>query len=469
MATKHDVKRLLKSPDLTGAEAARLMVQHFLDYDHGRGKLLTEPQIERLKRIVSHRPVEEVATYNALLEAYRIAEFTLREAHITALEIQVDLERALRKLRQVSQAWLLRSEQYRRPAVLSAKQYENLKARQRERKLGELYCLNQVLAYRASEIVRRGERPALERLSPEDLKAVLRQARQEIEELIAAGKLQPVELEARADDDRIAQAQLQPPPGLEKVHHWPPGEHCFPKGTPQEEVERQLRTCVPGEELYQANLPEWRREVDTYRHEEEAEFLPEALRSENVAVLQEPVQWPVELDARGYYCPQDLVEASGLPAVERVLLEDGWTLKEHLREQHRLLRRNLRLFLAHRPVFEALSALIGVKLYEDLETWQAEIDASVTSYAKLLELPSLAPVSEEERGTWETKWLGRKPELPAFTIRELQPDPGRVRQLKERLALPLGDTWWEWLEEEFDRIDAEEDKPAEGERPDGEQ
>lgn len=468
MATKHDVKRLLKSPDLTGAEAARLMVQHFLDYDHGRGKLLTEPQIERLKRIVSHRPVEEVATYNAILEAYRVAEFTLREAHITALEIQVDLERALRKLRQVSQAWLLRSEQHRRPAVLSAKQYETLKARQRERKLGELCCLNQVIAYRASGIVRPGERLALERLSPEDLKAVLLQARQEIEELIAGGKLQPVELEARADDERIAQVTLQPPAGLEKVHYWPPDEHRFPSGTPQEEVERQLRTYLCGEELYQADLPEWRHEVDTYRHEEEAEFLPEALRSGNVAVLQEPVQWPVELDARGYYRPQDLVDASGLPAVERSLLQDGWTLKEHLREQHRLLRRKLRLFLAHRPVFEALSALIGVKLYEDLETWQAEIDASVTSYANLLELPSSVSVSEEERGKWETNWQDRRPEMPPFTLKDLQPDPHRVQQLKERLSLPLGDAWWEWLEEEFGLIDAEEDKPAEEERPDGE-
>ena len=472
MATKADVKAILKSGKLTGQEAARIVVQHYVDQDHGRGPLLTANEIERTKKAVARRPAEEVDLYNAILEAYRLSEYTLREAHIMALDILLHLERARASVHQVLVAWSLRHEQHDLPTIVTEKQFADLQARQRERKLQTRYCLNQVMAERMWEIMSPDKgfpEDAFGRLSKgsDTFDNVFSQAREEIADLIAEGKLQPVETDFRADDDRLRYPDQEPPPGFETVHWWPEGSQCWSSDTPDEEVDRQLRTYVTGEQLYQAGLPEWRREVDTYRHWQEQEHMPPGQQSASVAVLQEPVGWPVELDERGYYKANDLVRLSGLAPIEEALQKEGRDLKQVFRDQHKWIRKSLREFLAHRPVHEALSNLVGVKLAEDLDTWQAQIEEAVASYVDLLKSPVLQPVPEDLRRWWEPVWLARKPELPTFTIDDLKPDSYRVRQLQERMALPLGDTWWEWLAEEYRLAYEEEAGPAEEVASDG--
>lgn len=448
MATKADVKAILKSGKLTGQEAARIVVQHHVDQDHKRGALLTASEIERIKKAVARRPAEEVDLYNAILEAYRLSEYTLREAHIMALDILLHLERARACVHQVLVAWSLRHEQHDLPTIVTEKQLEDLKARQRERKLRALYCLNEVIACRAGETAEPGScETGCGLLSEEEFDTAFDQASQEIAGLIAEGKLQPLETDFRADDNRLRYPDQEPPPGFENVE--PRMNPVWSDGTPDEEVDKQLRTYVTGEQLYQSGLPEWCREVATYRHWQEQEHMPPGQQSASVAVLQEPVGWPVELDERGYYKAKDLVRLSGLAPIEEALQKAGRDLKQVLRDQHKWIRKSLREFLAHRPVHEALSNLVGVKLAEDLETWQTQIEEAVASYVDLVNSPVLQPVDEDMRPYWEPVWLARKPELPTFTIDDLKPDAYRVRQLQERMALPLGDTWWEWLAEEY--------------------
>ena len=466
MATKADVKAILKSGKLTGQEAARIVVQHYVDQDHKRGPLLTANEIERVKKAVARRPAEEVDLYNAILEAYRLSEYTLREAHIMALDILLHLERARASVHQVLMAWSLRHEQRDLPTIVTEKQFADLRARQRERKLQALHCLNEVIACRAGETTEPGfHHTGCELLSDEEFNTAFDQASQEIADLIAEGKLQPVETDLRADDDRLRYPNTEPPPGLETVEPWL--NPVWSDGTTEEEVDRQLRTYLTGAQLYQSGLPEWRREVDTYRHWQEQEHMPPEQQGPVVAVLQEPVEWPVELDERGYYKAKDLVRLSGLAPIEEALQNDGRDLKQVLRDQHKWIRKSLREFLAHRPVHEALSSLVGVKLAEDLDTWQAQIEEAVASYVDLLKSPVLQPVPEDMRPYWEPEWLARKPELPTFTIDDLKPDAYRVRQLQERMALPLGDTWWEWLAEEYRLAYEEEAGPAEEVASDG--
>lgn len=473
MATKADVKAILKSGKLTGQEAARIVVQHYVDQDHKRGPLLTANEIERIKKAVARRPAEEVNLYNAILEAYRLSEFTLREAHIMALDILLHLEWAKTAVRQITMAWLLHTVQNMRPAIVTEKQLADLKARQRERKLRALHCLNQVIASRAIELVPwQVSEPIIEELygdheEHEEDDIVFGPAAREIADLIAEGKLKPVETDIRADDDRLRSPGQEPPPGSEAIEWWPESSQLWSSDTPDEERDRQLRTYVSGEQLYQAGLPEWRNEVDTYEQWRENRHLPPEERGEGVAVLLDPVKCCLYIDERGYYRALDMVELSGLPGREQALREDGVDLKQTLREQHKWLRANLRVFLAHRPVLEALSDLVGVKLHEDLDTWQAQIEESVASYTGSLDLPALRPVPEDQRRWWEPEWLARKPELPTFTIDDLKPDAYRVRQLQERMALPLGDTWWEWLAEEYRLAYEEEAGPAEEVASDG--
>jgi len=467
MASKQDVTKLLKSPKLTGREAARLMVQHFVDRDHRRGRLLTEPQIERLRRTVANRPAEEVDEYNALIETYRMAEYTLAEARVLSLEIRLDIEETKALLDNFALAWLLRAEQERRPAIVTAKQFEDLKARQRARKLQELHCLNEVILQRAAENTKPGHWRAYEDLSDADFDQAFDRAKREIEGLLAEGKLQPVELDFRADDDRLRYPDLEPPPGCENVYLWPQGEHGWSSDTPEEERERQLRTYVSGEQLYQAGLPEWAREVDTYQHWREFHHLPPEERGEAVAVLQEPTGGLVELDERGYYKARDLVEISGVPYLEKRAAKDGLDPKQFLRSRHRTIRKKVRVFLAYQPIMEILSDLISVKLHEDLETWQAQIEVYAESYAAKVSLPFLKPVEGDLRRWQEPEWLARKPELPAFTIEDLKPDPKRVEHLRQRMGLYLGEEWYsycsEWLSEECELIDQDEDRAVDEE------
>ena len=473
MATKADVKAILKSGKLTGQEAARIVVQHYVDQDHGRGPLLTANEIERVKKAVARRPAEEVDLYNAILEAYRLSEYTLREAHIMALDILLHLEWAKTDVNRVQTAWLLHFEQHRRPAIVTEKQFADLKARQRERKLQVRHCLNEVIACRTGETAEPGSHhTGCELLSDEEFDRAFDQASQEIADLIAEGKLQLVETDFRADDDRIRYPDQEPPPGFETVHWWPEDSQCWSSDTPDEEVDRQLRTYLTGEQLYQSGLPEWRREVDTYQHWEEQEAMPPEQQGPCVAVIPEPTDdialWPMTLDERGYYKASDLVELSGLPVLEEVLQESGTDLKQRLRDQHKWLRANIRVFLAHLPVLEKLSELVGVRLHEDLDTWQAQIEHSVTAYVRALSAPYLRPLDPDLRPLWPPdKWLARKPELPTFTIDDLKPDAYRVRQLQERMALPLGDTWWKWLVEEEKLAHEEEIRLAEEVASDG--
>lgn len=470
MATKADVRAILKSPKLTGREAARLVIQHLVDNDHRRGKLLTEPQIERLKRAVANRPQEEVDEYNALMETYRIAEYTLKEAHILSLQIGVRLKDMTSRLDRYVLAWVLRLEQHKRPTIVTAKQFEDLKARARTRKLQELHSVNHVVYRRADELLK----PAyLDDLPDEEWKQAWHQANRNIESLIEAGQLQPEEKAFRQDDDRLQ--RLRPdqdqPPGAEGFQ-WAPAH--YPDDVPEETVDRQLRTYVSGEQLYQAGLPEWVRAVDTYEHDLESEVqgLPEAECGPCVAVIQEPVEWPVELDERGYYQTRDLVELSGVPAIEELSEDAGVDPKRWFREQHTTIRKDIRFFLAYLSVMETLSDLIGVKLHEDLEVYLKAVEEAASHYAATISLPTLEPIKAEYRDFWEPKWLARKPELPAFTIEDLKPDPKRVEHLKQRMGLYLGSEWWDhcvkWLDDENQLIDQEEDQEPEEVAQDGE-
>ncbi len=457
MATKADVRAILKSGKLTGQEAARLMVQHFVDQDHRRGALLTKAQVKSITKAVASRPAEEILAYNAMLEAYRLVEYTLREAHIISLEIRRLLAETARELDRMVMAWNLLEEQLRWPAIVTEEQLADLQARQRERKLKQLYCLNQIIAERASEIIAQDE--TVKGDVRTQCEVALAQAMQQIETMIADGRLQPVELDCRADHHRLRPMQpaLQAQPGSRNVSWWPESDQRWARGTTDDEKDRQLRTYVSGDQLYEASLPEWQYEIDTYRHWQESRYLPYNEQGPNVAVLHEPVLLPGMIDEHKYYRAPDLVELSGLPTMERSLVRREKGAMWLLQERHETIIEMLRFFLAHQPVLKALSDLIGVQLYERLDAWQKEIDEAIEGYASVAGLPCLQPVPDEERQHWAPEWLARKFPTPLLPLHGLKPDGQRVRQLQERMARPLGDAWWNEANWERNLVDDGDD------------
>jgi len=462
MPTKRDVKAIISKQSLTGKEAARLIISHLVETDHGRERLLTQGEIQQIRANVGRMPDSEIEIFNGMMELYRIVGYTLKEAEVLYLEIRVDLLQAINFLQPVEMAWRLRHEQYVRPIIVTRKQLDDLRGRARERKLQELHGLNQVIYWRA---IATDERIDEGGLTDEEFDKLWHQAAAEIQELVVGGKLQPVELEIRADDDRLRYGEERPD-GTESIDHY---DSSAASDVPPEEVDRQLRHYVSGEQLYQSGLPEWQKWIDEYDHQYQWEtlHLPEVERGSGVAVLEEPVEWPVELDDRGYYKAKNLVELCDLPLLEKISEEDGHTHKQLLQNMHRTIRKKLRVLLAHQPILEALSDLIGVKLDEDMEAWTEGFAREVSLYKSTLELPTLRPVRREYRRAWreEPEWLERKPELPSFTIDDLKPDPKHVQHLKERMSLPLDKEadriFNEWFAERCEEIDTTEDRLAE--------
>ena len=274
MATKADVKAILKSGKLTGQEAARIVVQHYVDQDHGRGPLLTANEIERVKKAVARRPAEEIAVYDSVLKVYRIAGFTLLESKSCALEIRLRIEQ-----------------------------------------LRHLLSLLFLVASRGH----------------------FRMVTEELIQMFQRYKAGPVDIE------QVQQALDRP-----------------------------------------------------------------------LGILADDMG--------------DVILADDRMAALWNLCTGG---QSPLRKCHHDIRRMIRLFLGDLSILTLLSDLIGVKVHEDMETWQAEIEDAVGGYTDSLKQ--------------HEKWLGWI--ASPFTMDDLAPNPKRVRQLQERMALPLGDSWWDWLDE----------------------
>lgn len=482
MATKKDVKRLL-SKGLTGKEAARLLIQNLVEVDHRRPQILSLAEAGRVKQHVGeHGSPQDIRDFNTWVQAYQIVGFTLKEAHVLALDIQLVLERQQVLVLEYLLFYQLRAYQARRPVIVTEKQYEDLRAGQRERKLRKLYCLNRVICYRMGALAHGdSQRLAFGRyfdFREEHLvggevdgmaewdaagRRLYKQAAREIQELIDSEALKPQVLERRADDFETAALESN-------QETWGQYESCLPEGTSEEEEEQQLTTYFSGEQLYQAGLPEWQEEIDTF--EPDAEDLP--YHGSGIAVLKHPEAWTGQVDKQsGYYAlGGDIAEhLSGVPELEERGKEDGRTIKELLQQSHRGLRKRLRVFLAIQPVLEAVSELIGVNLTEDLQVWYGEIVEAVEGYQELLSAGVIQPLEPDVRRSLNQEELERHPELPAFTIDDLRPDPKEIQHLKERMGLVLGEDWeevyWEWMKGQTERIDAEEDSQAEEVEPCG--
>lgn len=483
MATKRDVKRAL-AKGLTGKEAARLILQNLVEVDHHRPAILSPAEVQQIRSQVAKLPQADIDEFNAWMNTYQTVGYCLKEARVLILETRLTLANQVELVSEYAQFYGLRAYQARRPVIVTEKQYEDLRASQRERKLQRLYCLNRVICYRMGALAPGdSQRDAFGRyfdFREEHLvggevdgmaewdkagRRLYQQAAREIQELVDSGALEPQVLERRADQHRVGEREPE-----DNSSFWGQYESCLPEGTSEAEEERQLTTYFSGEQLYQAGLPEWQEEIDTF--EPDAEDLP--YHGSGIAVLKHPEAWTGQVDKQsGYYAlGGDIAEhLTAVPALEEQAKQDGRSTKKLLQYKHRELRKRLRVFLAWQPVLEAVSELIGVNLTEDLQTWYAEIVEAVEGYQELLSAGVIQPLEPDVRRSLNQEELERHLELPAFTIDDLKPAPQEIQHLRERIALTLGEGWEtvhdEWMKRQTQLIDEEEDSQAEEVEPCG--
>jgi hypothetical protein len=481
MTTKTDIKKLL-AKSLTGKEAARLILQDSWQVDHGKEGFLSDRDISSIK--ASLRTTQDQEDYNRHVEIYRLVDFTLKEARIYALEAQLTLMAVSRLIDKYELEDHIRSAQLYIPAIVTQKQYEELKAKQKASRLQEIYSLKQVLEDRAEsltpEAVITEEWSETEEDRYEEYLIYFlqdkypdlwKQTVSSLLEVIKAGKIKPVQVsgkEAKSlekvwqqvrdnqtdyQDIMASGSQAKTRTGrlldkeqelLQKLYKTGQARDSQASivasleqlldGSLSEENEYKLLeyTFFSAEELYKAGLPEWIKEIDSYdpsRDEETGARPAGMIQSINVAIIQEPD--PVYLDERGYWQAEEINILGRISGFERQLKSGDLDIPGAIKTGHSKASENIKAFLAIQAVTEAISNVIGVNFSEDMDNWYESLDRTIQLYNW-----TLAPSSEYR----STLYLGM-PKLNKLKIGKLKPTARSIKYYQERMALALGQDW----------------------------
>jgi hypothetical protein len=475
MATKSEVKRLL-GKGLTGLEAAKLVLQDYVEEDHGRPGFLSKADIERIKRSLTSP--SDVADYNRWIRVYQLVDYSLKEAKIAELEAETLLWQATNLLKIYHLEHRVRTILYSLPAIVTEKQYEELKAKQRDLLLSHKHKLDDVATM----------------LEDEDEEGYLQRAVQRLLPPVRDGKVRPVWLSEEAcqqlkelkAEDQVQRERWQEEPSLDLESYWRESarreDEILQAGydagkTLQPEEAASLLESVAGsedakilerlyfssQELYEAGfLQDW---IDEYKPDLDWDTMarPDGImQSNSVAIIQEPS--PHDLDERGWYKDHGLemlTELSGYQHRSELLLGgESRTLPERLQVYRSAACEQIKLFLAIQAIVEAVSQIIEVDLGEDLDQSLERLRASLeyyNSYAAPMDLGEDRP--EPFRTIKPPYYLGQ-PELPRLKIGKLRPTASSLRYYEERMAMALGDDWWREAIESLDFETDEEDSLA---------
>lgn len=457
MVSKADIKRIIKK-GLTGKEAGRLVIQDSWEVDHGREGFLSDSDIQLIKNGL--KTPQDIKDYNDLIHTYRLIVYTMMEAQIQTLKIQVNL----RILSDTAQRYLLNywieQKKRRSPVVVTQKQYEELKAKQREELLQETPSFWEILDAREVEIAPEGY---FEEETND--KQYLRQAAGQLLELIQAGRLEPSRLlpkdirklealEAKLDEWRGSRAPItrrnqKDNTELKKLHEekdeflleafqrarTAQSQEALESLKENLEKVRDGLLTLPdedttfaywyssGEELYKAGLPEWIRWIDEYKHD---------LSDENygsIAILVDPK--PSDLDERGYYVKDYFHDISMIRRMEAHYQERGEPgPPERLQEGTEKVEEDVRGFLGSLAILETISKLLGIDFTEDIEKGYQVIKELVEGYNDLINTQN------------SPNYLPDYVEVSPISIAKLKPTPASLRYLRERMAISLGEDWW---------------------------
>ena len=441
MPTKADIKKIL-SKGLTGKQAGRLTFQDNWLTDTQRGGVLTEKDHSYIRSGLKNET--DRRDYNSYIRLYNYVDYTLKEARIVALEAETYLHIAYRILDgyAVSEAFRL-AEMYI-PAIVTEKQYEELKVKQRAQKLEQVSSLQELISYLSEvdfEIIVDDDEPEPEPETEIDFQndERLRGAVSTLQELLRAGKLHPLKLKKREDyyDGHKLKIPAQPVQEvIEMLDKYLTGE------LQHGEDDSLHLTVFRWSEAYNVegigeNI---RRSLDEYipaLYDEDSTRQAGRMQSSYIAIIQNPGDnW---IDERGYWKELDYLGLVGIDAVKNTE-RDTKSLKIFMNSS----RERIKGFLAIKSVLEAISKVIDVDFLEDLQQWEEELQAIVEAVN--------AEINRLD-GKWERLGL---PELKPIKIGRMKATPATIKYFRERMALALGDNWWEAPR---DNLQLEADEP----------
>jgi len=468
VANKTDIKRLL-SKGLTGLEAAKLILQDSWEVDHHREGFLSSSDIQRIK--TSLRTQQDIEDYNKWIRVYQLLDYTLKDAHIHALEAEATLQIASRELERYHLEHRIRAILgFGLPAIVTEKQYQELKAKQRASLLAKKKSLYGLACS----------------IQDEEEDTFPSQALQELLPMMRDGRIRPVLLPEEAiqqlkDLEAEAQAhrdQAKEHPDMQDENFWRDHsrreeqilEEAYPKARPilpeeldvlepplpEDPTEEQDRLFYylyfSSQDLYDAGLlRDWIDEYVPDLDEETSARPAGMMQARSVAIIQDPSSF--DLDERGYYKDAGAEMLSKLSGYERrQKLNRDFTIPEFLEVTHHKASELIKIFLAIQAVTEAVSEIIGVKLTEDLEEWYSKLETTIDLYNAML-----TPRSEL---VGLPHYLGM-PKLNRLKVGRLKPTAKSIRYYRERMAIALGDEWWREALNSIEFQEAESESLAE--------
>lgn len=436
MVKKADLKKIL-TKGLTGKEAGRLIFYDNWLTDTGRGGFLSEKDVSSLKAgLKGDRDIKE---YNSYIRLYKYVDYTLKEVRIVALEAEVYLYIAYRILDTYGVTEAFRLAEMYIPAIVTQKQYEELKVKQRAHKLDQASSLQELISYLSEvdfEIIVDDDEPEPESEIDFQNDERLIQAVEQIKGLLRDGKLKPLKLKKWNDYYISHKLKIPAQPVQEVIEML----DKFLTGELQYGEDDSLRmTVFRGKNIYETEelegfIKSWIEEYTPNWDEETSARPLGRMQSQHIAIIQNPQ--PSNLDERGYWIEPDYL---GLD-VEMDTKRDSESLTIFMNT----IRERIKGFLAVKSVLEAISKVIELDFLEDLKQWEEELHVIVK-------------VINAEIGRLDGKWerLGL-PEQKPIKIGRMKATMSTIRYFRERMALALGENWWEAPK---DNLKLEADEP----------
>ena len=433
MPTKADIKKIL-SKGLTGREAGKLVFQDNWLADTGRGGFLKDRDLSSIK--AGLRSDKDIKEYNSYIRLYKYVDYTLKEVRIASLEGGNLLFYTYMLLQTYEKAEAFRLAYMYIPAIVTQKQYEELSAKQKDIMLKRVMTLQELISNLSGvdlEYILDEDEPEPVIDFQKDERLI--QAVEKIKELLRGGKLKPLKLKEWGNYYDAHKLKIPAQPVKEVVEML---DKLLTGELQYDEDDSLDLTVFRGQNLYEieeiggwikAEIEDYVPNLDTETGARPADMM----QSRYVAIIQNPQ--PEDLDKRGYWIERDYLGSN--------LKTDTKRDSENITALMHAGRERIKGFLAVKSVLEAISKVIEVDFLEDLEEWRQE-------------LQTIVEVLNAQIGRLDGEWerLGL-PELKPIKTGQMKATMSTIRYFRERMALALGDNWWEEPRDNF-KLEADE-------------
>jgi hypothetical protein len=440
--TKNATIRRLLAKGLTGQEAGKLIVQDFINAACGKPSLLSEADVVAIQNAPMQG--QDVRDYNTFMAFSRALEKGLMICDIACKDACLDLSLLITPLRDVDKQNTVELFASFGPHVVTRKQYEDIVAAQREKKLVFEYSLGYVIEERFYAIAPPEAKKEIDESGvdiesaesfvsavPQKYATFCEQAIEEVRQLHTSGKLKAV----YHDEDAKEVEPLLAKWGKDEL-------------SAAEAMKLVDMLFVTGQQLYECDeLLEWKQFMDQYQQywvsDDDASF------RHAYAILEDyPETW---IDENGYYKdpspPSEWVtrvteSVLGLGAAEGEKAKSIRRVSSELREVLSRVELNARIFLAVKVILETAADAAGLDIPD--EGWAlSNLKERLKLYAEYYN-HELSEVKEEPK-PWrsgDTKLEKVLKTLPVIDLDKLMSSAASMEQFKNSILDGVRDQGW---------------------------